>query len=95
LLTETVTPLKPLEAMAFGRLVIASDVQGLIEVSGGERNAVFCAADDVDSLARTLATVAADPARHAAIADAGRRYVVSERGWTGIAKRYDEVYAAR
>jgi len=28
-LTELVTPLKPLEAMAQGRLVVASDVEGI------------------------------------------------------------------
>jgi glycosyltransferase involved in cell wall biosynthesis len=45
-LTELVTPLKPLEAMAYRRLVVASDVGGHVElIRDGETGLLFRAGD--------------------------------------------------
>jgi len=58
-LTELVTPLKPLEAMAQGRLLVASDVGGHKElIRHGETGLLF-RAGDAASLADTLLQVVA------------------------------------
>ncbi len=55
-LTELVTPLKPLEAMAQGRLLVASDVGGHRElIRDGETGFLF-AAGDAGALARARST---------------------------------------
>jgi PEP-CTERM/exosortase A-associated glycosyltransferase len=92
-LTDLVTPLKPLEAMAQERLLLASDVGGHRElIRHGETGALF-AADDVDALVReTLALLSAPhswPMRRAA----ARTFVEQERNWTASVARYPEVYA--
>jgi PEP-CTERM/exosortase A-associated glycosyltransferase len=92
-ITELVTPLKPLEAMAMERLVVASDVGGHRElIRDGETGRLFRAGD-----AHDLAAVALDllrdrpawPRYHAA----GRRFVAEERSWPAIVARYRKVYA--
>lgn len=80
-LTELVTPLKPLEAMAEGRLVIASDVGGHRElIRDGETGFLF-PADDVAGLARRVVEAARATDRHAAVREAARRFVETERLW--------------
>ena len=71
-LTELVTPLKPLEAMAQGRMFVASDVGGHRElVRDGETGFLF-KAGDVDALAARIAAVLDDESSWPHIARAGR-----------------------
>ncbi|MGQ9686804.1 MAG: TIGR04063 family PEP-CTERM/XrtA system glycosyltransferase, partial [Thiobacillaceae bacterium] len=78
-LTELVTPLKPLEAMAQGRLFIASDVGGHRElVRDGETGLLF-RAGDVEALARRALEALALPDGGAARRSAGGRHVETER----------------
>lgn len=93
-LTDLVTPLKPLEAMAQDKIVVASDVGGHHElITDGETGTLF-RADDVGSLAETVLGVLADreswPARRAR----GRRYVETERSWSTVVARYVDVYGS-
>jgi PEP-CTERM/exosortase A-associated glycosyltransferase len=91
-LTELVTPLKPLEAMAQGRLVVASDVGGHKElIRHGETGLLF-RADDPESLAATVTGALERPDRLAAIRAAARRFVETERTWTTSVRRYAPVY---
>ncbi|HET7261672.1 MAG TPA: TIGR04063 family PEP-CTERM/XrtA system glycosyltransferase [Casimicrobiaceae bacterium] len=93
-LTELVTPLKPLEAMAQGRMFVASDVGGHRElVRDGETGFLF-KAGDVDALAARIAAVLDDESSWPRIARAGRRFVESERTWSANVRRYRDVYAA-
>lgn len=93
-LTDLVTPLKPLEAMAGRRLFCASDVGGHRElVRDGETGYLF-AADDADALARRLSEVLDARADWARVRDAGERYVREERNWANVVARYRDVYAA-
>lgn len=91
-LTELVTPLKPLEAMAEGRIVIASAVGGHRElVRDGETGFLFTP-DDTEALAdRVAAAVAAGPALER-MRDAGRKFVVTERTWPVCAGAYQALY---
>ncbi len=93
-LTELVTPLKPLEAMAQGRLVVASDVGGHRElIRHGDTGLLFQAGSS-DSLAERLAGLLAEPARWPALRAAGRRFVEAERNWRDSVARYEQPYAA-
>lgn len=91
-LTELVTPLKPLEAMAQGRLFIASDVGGHKElVRDGETGLLF-RAGDVEALARRALEALALPDGGAALRAAGRRYVEEARNWPRSVANYREIY---
>ncbi|MFC7335298.1 TIGR04063 family PEP-CTERM/XrtA system glycosyltransferase [Rhodocista pekingensis] len=93
-LTDLVTPLKPLEAMAQGRVVVASDVGGHRElIRDGETGFLF-AADDPAALAARLVAVLEAQAAWPAIGTAARRQVERERTWTTVAARYAGVYRA-
>jgi PEP-CTERM/exosortase A-associated glycosyltransferase len=93
-LTELVTPLKPLEAMAQGRLLIASDVGGHRElIRHGETGTLF-KAGDADALATAVMDLLREPARWPALKAAARRYVETERNWKASVTRYEDVYAS-
>ncbi len=92
-LTDLVTPLKPLEAMAQGRLVLASDVGGHRElIRDGETAWLFRAGDAVD-LAETIERVLSSRERWPAVRAQARRFVEEERSWAGSVARYAPVYA--
>jgi len=91
-LTELVTPLKPLEAMAQGRLVVASDVGGHRELIRDGETGVLFRAGDVDSLVQQVAQLLAEPARWPLLRRAGRSFVETERSWPKSVARYAPVY---
>lgn len=91
-LTDLVTPLKPLEAMAQGRLVVASDVGGHRElVRDGETGKLFRAGDK-GALVRAVTDLLADRSQWDSMREAGRRFVESERTWESSVARYADVY---
>lgn len=91
-LTELVTPLKPLEAMAQGRIFVASDVGGHRElVRHGETGFLF-RAGDVAALAQTLTEVLAQRQEWPRLRAQARRFVERERTWADSVARYDAVY---
>jgi len=92
-LTDLVTPLKPLEAMAQGRLVLASDVGGHRElIEPGENGELFEAGS-----ASALADKAVDLLQHRDnwqhLRETGRKFVETERNWAASVARYKGVYA--
>jgi PEP-CTERM/exosortase A-associated glycosyltransferase len=92
-LTELVTPLKPLEAMAQGRLLVASDVGGHRElIRHGETGTLFKAGDP-EALVSALLALLREPARWPGLKAAARRYVETERNWKAIVARYEDIYA--
>jgi glycosyltransferase involved in cell wall biosynthesis len=91
-LTELVTPLKPLEAMAQGRLVAASDVGGHRElIADGVTGTLFPAGDPA-GIAAALAGLLDDRDGWDARRKAGRAFVEAERNWSSNIRRYDPVY---
>ncbi len=92
-LTDTVTPLKPLEAMAQGGVVLASDVGGHRElVVDGETGRLF-RADDRDALAGAALKLIEDRAAWAEMRRKAREFVERERTWTATTAGYGELYA--
>jgi PEP-CTERM/exosortase A-associated glycosyltransferase len=91
-LTELVTPLKPLEAMAQGRILVASDVGGHKElIRHGETGLLF-QAGKVDSLRDTLLQVIAKRDLWQKMRRAGREFVERERNWQTSVAGYRNVY---
>jgi PEP-CTERM/exosortase A-associated glycosyltransferase len=91
-LTELVTPLKPLEAMAQGRLLIASDVGGHRELIRQSDTGTLFKQGDPDALAAAVLELTRQPERWPALKAAGRRYVETERNWRVSVERYRAVY---
>lgn len=91
-LTELVTPLKPLEAMAQGRILVASDVGGHRELIRPGETGYLCAAGDAAALAAALAQALARQAEWPAMRERARRFVERERTWHDSVGRYADVY---
>ncbi len=91
-LTDLVTPLKPLEAMAQGRIVAASDVGGHKElIRDGDTGALF-GADDPAAIAQSLDTLLASRAGWDAMRKRARQFVEAERNWQTNIYRYEPIY---
>jgi PEP-CTERM/exosortase A-associated glycosyltransferase len=93
-LTDLVTPLKPLEAMAQGRLLAASDVGGHHELIEDGKTGVLFKANDPRDLARKVLALLAEPARWPLLRAQGRHFVENERTWQKSVARYKGVYGA-
>lgn len=91
-LTELVTPLKPLEAMAQGRMFVASDVGGHRElIRDGETGFLF-KAGSVDALATSIDDVLAKREDWPRIRMQARHFVEVDRTWANSISRYRGVY---
>jgi len=91
-LTELVTPLKPLEAMAQGRLVVASDVGGHKELIRDRENGCLFKAGDAEDLAETVVGLLSTESNWPDLKRAGREYVETERNWQVSVANYQSVY---
>ena len=83
--TRTVTPLKPLEALACGIPVVSSDLPALRFV--GEAGTTFYPSGDIKALAERIAEAISRPRDLA-----GREWVERERSWEAVAKEHLRVY---
>lgn len=92
-LTELVTPLKPLEAMAQGRLVVASDVGGHRELVEHGKTGMLFRAGDAEALAQAILALLLAPASWPALRRQARAFVETERSWGASVVRYAPVYA--
>ncbi|MAK99468.1 MAG: glycosyltransferase, exosortase A system-associated [Citromicrobium sp.] len=91
-LTDLVTPLKPLEAMAQGRIVAASDVGGHRELIEQGETGVLFPADDPAGTARALADMLDGRDAWPAMRDRARAFIAAERDWQINSRRYQSVY---
>ncbi len=92
-LTELVTPLKPLEAMARGRMVAASDVGGHRELIRDRETGYLFKTDDPGALAETLDEMLSNREQWPQVIGAARHFVETERTWKRSVGRYADVYA--
>jgi PEP-CTERM/exosortase A-associated glycosyltransferase len=91
-LTDLVTPLKPLEAMAQGRLLVASDVGGHRELIQDGRTGILFPAGDAAALASKVLALLESPHLWAGLRQRGRGFVEDERSWSASVARYQRVY---
>ena len=92
-LTELVTPLKPLEAMAQGNLFVASDVGGHKELVDHGRTGVLFKADDPNSLAEALVRLLRDRSRWPELRSNGRQFVEEVRNWRNSVGQYVQPFS--
>jgi PEP-CTERM/exosortase A-associated glycosyltransferase len=91
-LTDLVTPLKPLEAMAQGRLMVASDVGGHKElIQDGKTGILFRAGQPGDLASKVVGLLKYEPGWDSMKRN-GRAFVESERNWVASVARYQGVY---
>jgi PEP-CTERM/exosortase A-associated glycosyltransferase len=91
-LTDLVTPLKPLEAMAQGRILAASSVGGHRELITDGKTGILFAPDDPAALASKVGDLLDAQAKWPALRLAGREYVETERNWPVSVARYKHIY---
>jgi glycosyltransferase involved in cell wall biosynthesis len=91
-LTDLVTPLKPLEAMAQGRIFVASDVGGHRELIRNGEIGVLFPPDDARALAEAIDSMLARRADWPRIRATSRHYVETERTWAHSVARYVDIY---
>ena len=91
-LTEMVTPLKPLEAMALGTLLLASDVGGHRELVRHGQTGVLFEAGSAPALATAVLRLLADLPLQQRCRAQGREFIEAERTWERVVPRYGPVY---
>ncbi|MGR9052131.1 MAG: TIGR04063 family PEP-CTERM/XrtA system glycosyltransferase [Gammaproteobacteria bacterium] len=92
-LTDLVTPLKPLEAMAQGKIVVASDVGGHKELIQHQQTGYLFKAGDAESLAQTVVELLQNRNTWDSLRDNGRNFVERERNWPTSVGYYRQVYS--
>lgn len=91
-LTDLVTPLKPLEAMAQGRLLAASDVGGHIELIEDGKTGILFEAGNPAALAAKVLALLEKTGQWPALRQAARQFVETERNWPASVARYQAIY---
>lgn len=89
---ELVSPLKPFEAMAMGKAVIASDVRALAEVVSDGRNGLLHEKGSVEDLVRTLRLLMEDKDLRGRLGRDARDWVVAHRDWRRLADDMSAIY---
>lgn len=91
-LTDLVTPLKPLEAMAQGKIVAASDIGGHRELIADQKTGVLFAPDDPQACANVLAKLLESRHEWPRYLEAGFAHVRARHDWAINVERYQDVY---
>lgn len=91
-LTDLVTPLKPLEAMAQRRIVAASDVGGHRELITDGQTGLLFPPDDRAGMAASLADFIDRRDSWPTMREAGRAHVAAHHDWARNVQRYQRVY---
>jgi PEP-CTERM/exosortase A-associated glycosyltransferase len=92
-LTELVTPLKPLETMAMGKALIASDVGGHKELIKHEETGLLFSAGDVFALTESIKRLLSDHALRERLEKQGSDWVRQYHTWQKTTAIYDDIYS--
>lgn len=92
-LTDLVTPLKPLEAMAQGKIFIASDVGGHKELIEDGVTGTLFKADDIDSLIAAIEKLISNKDSWQKLKENGREFVENVRSWENSVANYKDIYS--
>jgi PEP-CTERM/exosortase A-associated glycosyltransferase len=92
--SELVTPLKPLEAMAYGKPTVVSDLPALRELVHDESTGLTFRPGDYVDLAIQLKRVLTDSLLRDTLVQQAETWVRRERSWQAVAKTYEAAYRA-
>jgi glycogen synthase len=90
--TEVVTPLKPLEAMALGKAVLGSSVGGIRELIEPQRNGLLFQAENVEDFCRQASRLLGDATLRSRLGEEARRTINQEKDWSALGRRYQDLY---
>jgi len=90
--TQLVTPLKPFEAMAMSRAVIASKLSALEEIIEHEKTGLLYQPDDLDDLTRVIERCIQDPSLREQLGQAACEWVLQNRTWESVVKKTLDAY---
>jgi PEP-CTERM/exosortase A-associated glycosyltransferase len=93
-LTELVTPLKPLEAMALGKAVLGSSVGGLKELIEPEVTGLLFAPEDFNEFCGQASRLLQTESLRRSLGERARQKMSAEKDWKQLAGRYEAVYQA-
>lgn len=92
-LTDSVTPLKPLEAMAYGKLFIGSDVGGIRELVVNRENGFLFKAGDKEALLSLMEKVLfIENEESKNVKKRAMKFVKEKKSWLANAESYLELY---
>lgn len=91
-LTELVTPLKPLEAMAMGKALVASDVGGHKELVTHDSTGVLFRAGDEEELATAVLKLIREEIYRDQLRNQGHLWVNENKTWEKTSKVYKQIY---
>jgi glycosyltransferase involved in cell wall biosynthesis len=92
-LTELVTPLKPLEAMAMGKAIVASDVGGHKELIKHNLNGLLFRAGNFKTLAASLNQLLIDTELCQRLQSESLKWVHECHMWGKTTWSYKEIYS--
>jgi PEP-CTERM/exosortase A-associated glycosyltransferase len=91
-ITNLVTPLKPLEAMAMGKLVVGSNAGGIAELVEDGKTGFLFKAGSRDDLVFVLLKALHETDRWPVVTRQAKEYVERDRRWSQIVPRYLGIY---
>lgn len=93
-ITEAVTPLKPLEAMALGKAILGSNVGGIRELIDSEKTGILFEPGDIGDFCRQAERLLNDAALRQQLGQQARTKACEEKDWKTVARLYEPAYAA-
>jgi glycosyltransferase involved in cell wall biosynthesis len=90
--TKLVTPLKPFEAMAMGKAVIASKLPALEEIIQHEKTGLLYAPDNLESLVESIGQCIEDDDLTKSLGDSAKNWIEENRTWDIVVKNSLEAY---
>ncbi|MDY6055653.1 glycosyltransferase [Micrococcus sp.] len=91
--TRSVTPMKPLEAMASARPTLVSDLPALREIVEHGVTGLCLPASDPQAWAEAVDHLLEHPGQRADLGRRARQWVLEHRTWAADARAYDRLYA--
>jgi len=91
-LTNSVTPLKTLEAMAYKKIVLASDVGGMKELIKDGENGILFKSGSIEALEEVICEIIERDDLEE-IKENAYKYIINDRNWLENAKLYNRIYS--
>jgi PEP-CTERM/exosortase A-associated glycosyltransferase len=92
-ITEAVTPLKPLEAMALGKAILGSGVGGIRELVDPGKTAILFEPDNIQDFCKEAADLLKNPSLREELGIRARKKACEEKDWKTVARLYEPAYA--